>query len=81
MVKQGLVSANQGVDPANATSEQLENVITILQDKDAEFRFDASDLMPTAVGSGTFWTGMVDWILGADSQDVLDQIEASWPED
>ncbi|MFC7581709.1 ABC transporter substrate-binding protein [Schaalia naturae] len=80
MVKQGLVSANQGVDPANATSEQLENVITILQDKDAEFRFDASDLMPTAVGSGTFWTGMVDWILGADSQDVLDQIEASWPE-
>jgi alpha-glucoside transport system substrate-binding protein len=36
--------------------------------------------MPTAVGSGTFWTGMVDWILGADSQDVLDQIEASWPE-
>ena len=26
------------------------------------FGFDASDLMPAAVGAGSFWTGMVDWI-------------------
>jgi alpha-glucoside transport system substrate-binding protein len=44
-------------------------------------RFDASDLMPAAVGSGSFWTGMVDYMKnGPDSlKGVLDDIEASWP--
>jgi alpha-glucoside transport system substrate-binding protein len=44
-------------------------------------RFDASDLMPTAVGAGSFWTGMMDYMSeGPDSlQSVLDDIEASWP--
>ncbi len=44
-------------------------------------RFDASDLMPAEVGSGTFWSGMVDYMKsGPDSaQTVLDDIEASWP--
>jgi alpha-glucoside transport system substrate-binding protein len=43
-------------------------------------RFDASDLMPAAVGSGSFWTGMVDYMKGGpDSlKGVLDDIEASW---
>lgn len=44
-----------------------------------EFRFDASDLMPAEVGSGTFWTGMVEWITGKDDKAVLDDIEKSWP--
>ncbi len=44
------------------------------------FRFDGSDLMPGAVGAGTFWTGMVDYNNGADAQDVADAIEASWPQ-
>jgi len=44
-------------------------------------RYDASDSMPSAVGSGSWWTGMVDWVQGASSQDVTDEIEASWPED
>jgi alpha-glucoside transport system substrate-binding protein len=45
-------------------------------------RFDASDLMPAEVGSGTFWTGMMDYVSsGPDSlQPVLDDIEASWPQ-
>jgi alpha-glucoside transport system substrate-binding protein len=44
-------------------------------------RFDASDLMPTAVGSGSFWTGMVKYMQGGpDSLNgVLDDIEKSWP--
>ncbi len=44
-------------------------------------RFDASDMMPAAVGSGSFWTGMVRYMQdGPDSlQSVLDEIEASWP--
>ncbi len=44
------------------------------------FRYDGSDVMPKAVGSGTFWTGMVEWMKGTKtSQQVCDQIEASWP--
>jgi alpha-glucoside transport system substrate-binding protein len=44
------------------------------------FRFDASDLMPAEVGAGSFWTGMVDYVSGVDVDDVLEDIEASWPE-
>lgn len=45
------------------------------------FRFDASDLMPGAVGAGTFWTGMVDFVnsKGADEVSILDEIDASFP--
>jgi len=43
------------------------------------FRFDASDLMPGAVGAGSFWTGMVDYTGGKSAQEVADAIEASWP--
>ena len=43
------------------------------------FRFDASDLMPGAVGAGSFWTGMVDYVGGKSAQEVADAIEASWP--
>ncbi|MCB2224262.1 MAG: ABC transporter substrate-binding protein [Actinobacteria bacterium] len=42
-------------------------------------RFDASDLMPSAVGSGSFWTGMNEWMRGKDAATVADEIEASWP--
>ena len=43
-------------------------------------RYDASDLMPKSVGSGTFWTEMVKWIDGADTATTLDNLESSWPE-
>ncbi|MEX1003942.1 MAG: ABC transporter substrate-binding protein [Acidimicrobiia bacterium] len=44
-------------------------------------RFDASDLMPAAVGSGTFWTAATDVTTGSKTvQEALDQVEAEWPE-
>lgn len=43
------------------------------------FVFDGSDLMPSAVGQGSFWTGMVDWSRGTPAQEVVDAVEASWP--
>ncbi|MDC7245885.1 MAG: ABC transporter substrate-binding protein [Sphaerochaetaceae bacterium] len=43
------------------------------------FRFDASDLMPAQVGAGTFWTGVVDWLTGRSIDDVLADIQRSWP--
>ena len=44
-------------------------------------RFDASDLMPAEVGSGSFWKGMTDWVSGATDLDTaLAEIDASWPQ-
>jgi alpha-glucoside transport system substrate-binding protein len=43
------------------------------------FRFDGSDLMPGAVGAGTFWTGMVDFVGGKSAEEVAGAIDASWP--
>ena len=43
-------------------------------------RFDASDQMPSAVGSGSFWSEMVKLVNGAQDIDTtLNNIEASWP--
>ncbi len=44
------------------------------------FRFDGSDLMPGAVGAGSFWQGMVDYVNGEDLDTVLENIDDSWPE-
>ncbi|RWZ68416.1 carbohydrate ABC transporter substrate-binding protein [Labedella populi] len=75
----GVISANTGLDPANASSGILTQAIEILQDPETTFRFDASDLMPSAVGVGTFFKGMVDWVNGSDTATVLEQIESGWP--
>ena len=75
----GVISANNGLDPANASTPILSQAIEILQDKDTTFRFDASDLMLGAVGAGTFWKGLVNWINGDETDQVLKDIEAGWP--
>jgi alpha-glucoside transport system substrate-binding protein len=75
----GVISANTGLDPLNASSELLQQSIEILQDESTTFRFDGSDLMPGAVGADSFWKGIVSWVGGASTQETLDAIEASWP--
>ena len=75
----GVVSANSGLDPESAQDPILQETVKLLQDPETTFRFDASDLMPGAVGAGTFWKGMVDWVNGASTDDVLTQIETGWP--
>lgn len=77
----GWVSANNGLDLDNLATDFDKLSSGILSDPESVIRFDASDLMPGEVGAGTFWTGMVDWIASDRSdQEVLDQIEASWPQ-
>lgn len=41
------------------------------------FRFDGSDLMPAAVGSGAFWTGVLDYVSGKNLKTILKNIEES----
>ncbi len=76
----GFVSANKNLDIANVASPIDKTSVEILQNPDAVFRFDGSDLMPGAVGAGSFWKGMTAWI-GEDqsTKDTLDSIESSWP--
>ncbi|MFC0682842.1 ABC transporter substrate-binding protein [Lysobacter korlensis] len=75
----GVISANSGLDPSVASSDLLVQSIEILQNPETTFRFDASDLMPGAVGADSFFRGIVDWIGGAETQEVVDEIESSWP--
>jgi alpha-glucoside transport system substrate-binding protein len=75
----GWISANSGLDPANLSNPIDKLSVEILQDENNTFRFDASDLMPAAVGSASFWRGMTDWITGSSTQEVLTFIEQSWP--
>ncbi len=43
-------------------------------------RFDGSDLMPAAVGAGSFWTNITDWVTGTSLDEALPAIDASWPQ-
>lgn len=76
----GVTSANKGVDPENASSAILQLAIELLQDEGATVRFDGSDIMPSEVGAGEFWTQMTAWIDGTvDTKGAADAIEAAWP--
>lgn len=75
----GWVSANKELDPANLASPIDQQSAKILQDPAAVFRFDGSDMMPSAVGAGTFWSEMTNWVKGQDDKTTLDNIEKSWP--
>jgi alpha-glucoside transport system substrate-binding protein len=62
--------------PDDLTKRQAE----ILQNADI-LRFDGSDLMPGAVGTGTFWSGIVDYVSGQELNPILEAIDDSWPAD
>ncbi|MFS0794746.1 ABC transporter substrate-binding protein [Microbacterium sp. 1P10AE] len=74
----GVISANKGADPSLASSEFLTEAMKTLQDPKTTLRFDASDLMPATVGAGSFWKGMVSWIDGTPTDEVLSNIQAGY---
>jgi alpha-glucoside transport system substrate-binding protein len=74
----GVISANLNADPSKASSPLLQDAMKLLQDSNTTVRFDASDLMPSTVGSGSFWKGMVSWIDGKDTDTVLSDIQAGY---
>jgi len=79
-VAPGWVSANEGVDKGvyNDPIDQLS--AKYLTDTKATFRFDASDLMPAAVGAGQEWTSMTAWFgQGQSITQVAKDIDAAWP--
>lgn len=75
---EGYISPHRGVELAAYPDPLIRNQAAVLQSADIT-RFDGSDLMPGAVGTGTFWTGIVDYVGGTDANTVLREIDASWP--
>lgn len=63
-------------DLARAVAEQLASSDTI-------FRFDADDAMPPGVGGaeGAVFQGVLNYVQGGDLDDILQQIEDTFPED
>ncbi|MFC0675605.1 ABC transporter substrate-binding protein [Brachybacterium hainanense] len=75
----GWLSPHRTFDASLYADETTRRVATIAADAQV-FRYDGSDLMPVSVGGGTFWEGMMSWIADEKtSQQVCDEIEASWP--
>ena len=72
------ISANKGLDVAKIPSKQDQEFAQLLLASDVA-RFDGSDSMPGAVGSGSFWKGATAWITGASTETFLGDVEASWP--
>jgi alpha-glucoside transport system substrate-binding protein len=73
------LSANKNADTSLIT-DPLEKTFNELLLNSEIYRFDGSDLMPGPVGSGSFWSEMVEWVVGAqDTATTLENIEASWP--
>jgi alpha-glucoside transport system substrate-binding protein len=72
---------HKDVDPACYESDSArtfaEAITTALGE--GTFVFDASDLMPPEVGQESFWTAMIDWAQGAETETVVANVEASWP--
>ncbi|MEZ4669515.1 MAG: hypothetical protein R3E39_16550 [Anaerolineae bacterium] len=61
-------------------TNDIERKLSQLISEADSVRFDGSDLMPGAVGSGSFWKGMTDWVSGTvDLDTVLAEIDAAWP--
>jgi alpha-glucoside transport system substrate-binding protein len=77
MAQTGFLTPHTGVSLEAYKDDILRGQGQILLDA-TTFRFDGSDLMPGAVGAGSFWTGMVDYVGGADVGAVTDAIQTSW---
>ena len=71
------LTAHKGADLSAYSSPALRKQGEILLNA-TTFRFDASDLMPGAIGAGAFWSEMTAFANGQDAQTTADNIQAAW---
>ena len=75
----GAISPHKDSQLSWYTNEVDRKVAEVIQNA-TSVRFDGSDLMPGAVGAGSFWKEMTAYVSGAKSLDeALTAIDASWP--
>jgi alpha-glucoside transport system substrate-binding protein len=79
------IEANGAIAPQNDASldwykDPTLKAIAVMIKEATAVRFDGSDSMPAAVGTGSFWKEMTSWVSGAINEDTaLKEIDASWP--
>lgn len=75
----GFLSAADGQDPS-VYSPLEQSFLEILESSEV-VRFDASDLMPSEVGAGTFWSEGTSFVNGdIDVAEATKRIDDSWPD-
>lgn len=70
----GKLAVNQKVS-SDAYPDDLTRSMADILHAAPVFRFDGSDSMPGAVGSGAFWEGVLNYIRGESLDDVLEYIQ------
>lgn len=75
----GWLSPHTTFDAERYPDETTRGIAQMAVEADV-FRYDGSDVMPREVGSGSFWTGMVNFQNGSQTaQETAEQIESTWP--
>jgi alpha-glucoside transport system substrate-binding protein len=77
MAQSGFLTPHSGVNTELYANETLKGMGEILLGA-TSFRFDASDLMPSEIGAGAFWTGMVEYMRTGDAMAEAESIQESW---
>ncbi|MBE9063865.1 ABC transporter substrate-binding protein [cf. Phormidesmis sp. LEGE 11477] len=75
----GFISPHKQVSTDAYPDITSQKIAQILADAEV-ISFDGSDMMPGAVGTGTFWSGIIDFAVGESAEEVTGSIESSWPE-
>ena len=78
VASRGELVPHKGLDTSTITDPFIKKLAELQLGAEV-FRFDGSDMMPGAVGAGTFWTEATAWIVGGSTEDFLNNVEASWP--
>ncbi|MGZ9583980.1 ABC transporter substrate-binding protein [Paenibacillus marinisediminis] len=74
----GVIAPMNDADMSWYTNDQERRMAEFLKSAKT-IRFDGSDLMPGAVGAGTFWKGMTDYVSGTANLDqAMEEIQAGW---
>ena len=77
-MQQGVfLTAHKGTDLSAYATPLLRKQGEILANA-TTFRFDASDLMPGAIGAGAFWSEMTAFANGQDANKTADNIQSAW---
>jgi len=71
------LTAHKGADLGAYATPALRKQGEILSSA-TTFRFDASDLMPGAIGAGAFWSEMTAFANGQDAKTTADNIQSAW---
>ncbi len=77
MAQSGFLTPYTDANPEVFPSDVQRNLNAILTEA-TTFRFDASDLMPSEIGAGAFWTAMVDYTGGASAEAVAASVQQRW---